>query len=702
MAGDNHHFVPRFLQKWFAIPKTSRKEIWLFKSGSLPSRERTKDVGADLHFYTEAVDREITGLESPLALRVAATRNLEIGSPVDAVEAAEIVAHFAPRTAHFRSSLERGLALLASHATTIFTDRKAVQSLIGLDEDEPTDRFREKFGATLDTLPQSVLDQLPRALWERIIFFLGKEGFESEFGGALPVFRKMLEGWISKAAKHTRDAHNKALGTLLAPDSSNQRKMFLETLTWSIAVAPSSGAILPDCVVIAVTDNGDTASLMLADIDKVSFVVMPLSEDRLLIGAKANVPLPLTFAFNVEAARCSFDFFFASSDNPEIAALVPMIGERSKRVVDETLENVVAEYLPKKPGSEADDNHLRRAAQPASDVKGNDGQWTYELSLLGWERDTSEIQSRVSTIVAELTKMLPLQRLDGITIARDYAGALAQIDSGFPNASPPSTVGPEVGVGVGQTVMLLRDDVVKGRIVVAEMVGLGLVNEDPIQVDWAVHRLVRELSEVALMEIMEHALPDIHRTPLGGGVRSFLYGSVDAAIHGYLGSFLSAGFGDPATNVTGTRQLATEALLRMRSKILEARFTYRYHGDLDAFMQIALSEVRLTLMFVGNLCGYCDALGTSPFDDDGGFEAALQETGLVNWLPMFQQDLERFRERLGKWASLDEFLSFSRHIERLLWQHGIFPWDGEGGPQIHIPLASDAAALMAAEAAAEI
>ena len=39
----------------------------------------------------------------------------------------------------------------------------------------------------------------------------------------------------------------------------------------------------------------------------------------------------------------------------------------------------------------------------------------------------------------------------------------------------------------------------------------------------------------------------------------------------------------------------------------------------------------------------------------------------------------QFHKQLGRWESFDEFLSFNVHVERLLWQFGMFPWEKPEG-----------------------
>jgi hypothetical protein len=57
MAGDNQHFIPQFLQRGFASQKIGKTAYtWKFSIGELSEELKIKEVGADLHFYTEPND----------------------------------------------------------------------------------------------------------------------------------------------------------------------------------------------------------------------------------------------------------------------------------------------------------------------------------------------------------------------------------------------------------------------------------------------------------------------------------------------------------------------------------------------------------------------------------------------------------------------------------------------------------------------
>jgi hypothetical protein len=76
-------------------------------------------------------------------------------------------------------------------------------------------------------------------------------------------------------------------------------------------------------------------------------------------------------------------------------------------------------------------------------------------------KDGEELWRQILT--STISSYLNLQRLDGVTVAVDYAGALAALDRGFPVSVPlkPST---ELAQGVAMAPLVFRDGVVKAHL----------------------------------------------------------------------------------------------------------------------------------------------------------------------------------------------------------------------------------------------
>ena len=98
------------------------------------------------------LDDEITEIETPISRMLSGMRAQPIGSTIDSTNAAEILNHLVPRTAHVRVSMERGLRMMADGVQTILNDDERLQTLMGLDEDEPNEVFRQNLADKLNEI----------------------------------------------------------------------------------------------------------------------------------------------------------------------------------------------------------------------------------------------------------------------------------------------------------------------------------------------------------------------------------------------------------------------------------------------------------------------------------------------------------------------------------------------------------------------
>ena len=256
------------------------------------------------------------------------------------------------------------------------------------------------------------------------------------------------------------------------------------------------------------------------------------------------------------------------------------------QIVDEAVQGAFGQFLTVKPTPLNQDEPFI----PDDSGGDSDGTWQYELSLIecGDQEVTECISSTVQAVVTALSQALPLKRLDEITIAYDYPSALRAVDRGIENVPPAETISSEIGTGIAKMVTVLRSTEVKGRIVLASSVAQALIGEDPTGVEWAVHVLVKELAHVAMIEVIERTLPGTYLTPITDEYKGWLYAQVDAALHGYLTSYIAAGFGDRTEIANEMRQVVVRSIDRMCTFILEERLSYRYHGDLDHLLAVVL------------------------------------------------------------------------------------------------------------------
>ena len=687
-SGPNQHYIPRFVQKPFGIPP-KRSQIWYLERGSSPERRAIKRTGSQSQFYSgtaetenSTLDDEITKAESWLSSVLRTIRSVPIGNTVDPAGAAAIIAHLAPRTAHLRDSLKHGLAQVVDRTTVMLNDPGNVRAYVGLDQSTPNDQFREHVLSDFKDLTELSGLNLPTHVLERVAFYVSKENEDDFLDNFTSLFRLFLDGLLSRSDILVRDSHNKALKEIL---KSNHRETFLRTMDWTIQSAPTVGAILPDCVVIAINKEAEIAPLMLAGHDDIIAVVMPVSPEKLLAGTTDGCALPRSFSFNAEAARACYSFFLSSRNNAEIRSLCPVIAERSIFVLDEEVESGIPDVFPQSLPSRIEED-LGKTEPADRHVEPDSTEFQYELSFDGGV-DLETIKDQINnlrTIVSALSQELPLRRLDGITIAGDYPAALRNLDRGIENAPPVETVSPEVGVGVANMITVLRSGETKGRVVMSSAIVDALASDNAKDAEFGIYVVVKELALVAMVEYVERALPGVLLRSVDGELDGWLYGPVDAALHGYVASYIAAEYIDEQEMVEAKRLLLADCINRMRIDVLRERLSYRDHGDLEKLLDVTMPAISYVLLFAADLLGHNAVSGRSAFRESDELHNSLEEAGLTNWLEAYRVNLMKFHKQLGRWSSFDEFLSFNVHVERLLWQFGMFPWEAPEGIRVEV------------------
>ena len=99
--------------------------------------------------------------------------------------------------------------------------------------------------------------------------------------------------------------------------------------------------------------------------------------------------------------------------------------------------------------------------------------------------------------MAQLAREIPLQDLDGLTIAADYDAALAALDLGDPDLPPVTSSALAYGLGVAKPVTVRRNGQRKEHLVVAAGIAETLISEDAQTRAFGLHTLVKMLAGIA-------------------------------------------------------------------------------------------------------------------------------------------------------------------------------------------------------------
>ena len=685
VTGRNQHFIPKFLLRAFGI-RPARKEIWYFGRDEVAERRRVKRTASGDYFYSESqadgkstLDDAITRMESDLAplLREIGAKNP--GDTIESSTAAAIVSHLAQRTAHIRTTLGEGVERVFQHVEETFAERDNLEALLGLRNAVPHNRFRK-----MVVSPEIARLGVPCRVLERIAFLYAKENPSVLVKQNADFANAFLDILQPRSNDLVRDSHNKALGGMIGP---NQYQDLLQTFDWRVESGPATGAILPDCVVIALDQDGVASNHFLIGGKEMAAIVLPISPEKLLVGRKPGFALRSDFDFNVQAACLSHAFFLAPRNDEETVRLQALLGRKFRSALEEAVghgfEDAVSEGLTAEAGSESPDDDILGARLTSG--------FRYELSLsdCGDERTTAKVQEEVVSLVNELARTMPLERLDGITIGNDYPGLLRAVPRGWKNAPAPDTVPPEIGVGVAQTVTVRRSGMAKGRIVLSSSVSDALISEDAEQKVWGRYVFARLLASVALMEIVERRLPGTLLEPPAEGIDGWLYASVDGVPESYAASWMAAAYVKNDETVDGLRELLAAAIDRMMTTVPPERLAYHEHGDLERLLGAALPAIRYVLMVSADLLGHCAFTEEPPLGKTSVLRDSLDRAGLRAWFDVYVDDLARFHHRSGRWESFEEFLALNIHAERLLMTVGMFVWEAPEGVRVEVPLGTD-------------
>lgn len=697
MSGDYQHFIPQHFLKGFAFRSADRaRNVWVFQKGAPAESKPIKEFGGGEHFYSEpgkaveeTLDDAITKYENRLAAFIRNLRKQVPGPVPDSEVAAEIVAHLTMRTESVRSGLTFASKLFIAKAIKVFGDEQKLRSIFGLDYDQPSSTLQEHLKKMIEENPVLAQSGIPPQALERVLFGFLKENFSTFFKENKHIGQGALASAYLSADQLVRDSHNNGLGKSLVPEA---RTKMLKQLHWSI-LSVDGGLVLPDCIAISLNSKEGAKPYLFGDVDDVAIVAMPLSFNRLLLG-KVNQDEPFNLSlFNLRAVACSENFFISRDRAKEFEEWTKYIGVEPRTLMFSTVDGVFSEYLGKKV-------NVEKVALAGTHQENEKVSTPWQISFIGCadEPTAQKIGDVVSAVVIGLAKIIPLNRIDGITFAEDYPAALRDLDRGVPTLAPLETTSEEGVVGIGMSPIVLREGVVKTRIVLRAFIGHALIGEDENDKAQAYQILVGQLVEASCTEMLDNALPGILLKPIENAFDRLRFAGLEFAWSNYISARISAKLDE---NCGGyLRDFLIAALDKAQREVPEVRFEYRFHGKIPQLMDDTFLRVKPILQHAARALGHFDGIETSLFDDAGVLQGALERYGLCAWLRTYHRDLQGLWDRLGQWESFDEFLALAGHVERLLWQFGIVLWQmDDGGCRVEVPLATDIQRLAAHEAA---
>lgn len=681
MSGPNEHHIPRFFQRAFAVKRKGGEpnEIWEYREENAELRSISQ-TGSEEHFYGADLDAKLKIPENSLGSHFASLRKQRVGAAVDSSLAAELVMHLAPRARHLRASMGEAVRQLMDETETLLGDTGRLAAMIGFNADTPDDRFAEKMWESLGRLGTDIeATGLPRALLERIGFFLAREQFDTTIVDSAASMRAMIDRFAREVPGHVRDGHNQVLERFA--EGSSPRRDLIAGFSWKIEAAPHGGAILPDCVALALSPEEPPLPLMFVGAE-IEAAIMPLTTEKLLVGWKSGTGTPDLSRFNADAAACSAEFFLANALNPEFQRLSADIGSRSSRYFEQATQEAINAHAPRQPqqSAEESDPAIDHLALTEADLS-----IAYEIYLhdFGDAATAERLAAAVRPVVEGFARAMPLARLDGITFASDFQAALRLYTDAL--GDPPSDAEAANSGLLGDVIARAQEGEVKGRIVLSVLVADYLLRETDEQLAFGRRVLVHQLVLVALMEYHERVFPGfLAELSTEDELDAWLFPHSGDARNAYVAARIAGGFGEGPLLAEFYRSSLLRCLQQLRAASESERSSFAHHKDADRLADAVFPLVGPALYFAAALLAHCEATDEDILDGEGVLRGILEELGLTFWLADFGKDLQKFFRDLGCWASLSDVLRFNRHVERLLWSVSIFPWKSAEGLRIEV------------------
>ena len=703
MSGRKQHEIPKSYLRGFLVNiHRDTERVFLFRKGAeKPHLCSLDDACAQRDFNSKpsndgsiTLDDRITDYENRLDVLIKEMRSLKVGSEVNADTIAEVLSHLTVRNAHIRGVFTQGFQDIAKGIRTVFSDEDYIAFSVGLDKEAPNEKFRNAFGELFQVISTQAQIKIPQALIEKMTFCFAKESL----GGVVPQSKETAEGLISEiisnARQMARDGHNMALAKTFVPEG---RKKLLSDVVWHI-VEVADNIILPDCIAIAELGSEQFCSLVMADFDEISEVLVPLTSRSLIIGTKSPLERKRIAPdhFNAIAAACSLDYFVSATETEKLMALMENIGKDTVAIVESIVHQSVEGFRPSDQKiKEENKNSVLLDGQNENGDSRSHFPLNVRVTLSGdfEEAATKQIGSAVKEILAQACWTIPLDRLDGITFADNYAQALQELDHGFPAKRPVTTYDTEKGKGYAQSLTILRDGVVKSHVIIHGSIARALIDDDTQSQQFAIYVIVYQLAQVGCTQIFDETLPGILLSPFMEKLQGALQACVYPGWHAYFSARACAFFDE--THAPILQEVLSIALDEALKEIQEARLSYRSHGNLDIFLQAVYPRISFVLEHAAGLLGHADGLGIEPLEETQNAIKMLEKAGLKNWFFDYRRHLRKLWDNRGAWASFDEFIDLNRHAERLLWHFGIYVWPIDNDHYyVEVPLQTDMGALI--------
>jgi hypothetical protein len=340
MAGKRHHILPRFLLRGFASRVIGdRVFAHVYRKTGNPFETTVENIGLEKHFYGRngglSADNVITEIEGDYAGLVTELRAQSDGVEVKDESVSGFVTHMTIRTKQTREFFRTSSEYLFGELTAYFSVPANLKKLLVSKPElvaEELEKLLEKY-------------QLPKEQKRLLIELVTANAYdlvEELLPDLLAGFRVLISNVKTILPTAIKDGHIKAL---LKDPAAESRSLDYEKLNWFIRESPTP-LILGDISCFFETEEQRRFKPLNDKGDRILNVFFPVSTNKLLVGTKHSHASAVDFGkVNEAMAKCSYEYFVASTTNPETARLASCIGEWSGVLTQQEMETILMDII---------------------------------------------------------------------------------------------------------------------------------------------------------------------------------------------------------------------------------------------------------------------------------------------------------------------------------------------------------------------
>lgn len=275
--------------------------------------------------------------------------------------------------------------------------------------------------------------------------------------------------------------------------------------------------------------------------------------------------------------------------------------------------------------------------------------------------------------------LLSLEGLEAVTIADDYAGALAQVDRGFKTERTLSATNDDFGNGLAMAVPVLRDGQLKTHIVIHSNFLRVLVLPENEMRGTAIHTLAHEAAHAHDHLIESRNFPSLYGTFIPDYKEGRLFNLAHMCWNEYIACRLSWSWGTD-TYCKEYSDMLCSMLSTARERGNTALDLYGEHRDIMKAEGELVDAYAALLTRASYLVGHVHGLGRTVE------ESAPEFYQLVNETPWFRPDFEQYEANMkvlydnyGKWPGIEVFEPLKLTFETVLNAGGMFYYRAPDG-----------------------